>query len=202
MLAVALECPLNAQTGYGYLRGKDPLILGVKKIVLEARRGDWRAVEAEALKLAWQFKELREDLGLDLEKDFLDAARSKSMVPLSREITRLVYAAVVQKFHWNEKEELKLFGRSKSRVEAAAYYYQEILSLGVKRFDEKKDEKQDAAILEAFDAMRRSLGSPGLLGVNARPPDLEAFRRARGTVQNALKKVFPVVEEKAKEKSG
>ena len=72
---------LPAQTGYGYRKGQDPMVLSVKKIVLAARRDRWAEAVEEAGKLEWFFKEIREDLRVDLGKDFREAAGSRSEGP-------------------------------------------------------------------------------------------------------------------------
>ena len=184
---------LPAQIGYGYKKGRDPLILSIKRIVLGSRQGRWSSVQREYRKLGWQFQELAEDLDVDLSGSFLKALEGRSMNALSVEISRLLYHTVMQKLYWNEKEKLREFIKAKSRTDAALYYYEEILSIGVRNFDRKRKRNHHRRILDAFAALRRSVGSAGLFGFQARPPDLGQFKAKRIVILNLLKDVYPHV---------
>jgi hypothetical protein len=194
----ALGSPLCSQRSSEYKRGQDPLILCVKRIALGARQSKWDEVLAEAKRLDWQFQELRRDLKVDVEKEFLAAVASQSMNALSREVSRLLYHAIEQKLYWNEVEELKPFSRAKSRLDATLYYYEEVLAPGVKRYDEVNKKAEHLRILEVFTELRRSCGSPGLFGLQARPPELDSFRHFHGKLQGILQEVYPHLRPQAK----
>lgn len=193
VVAAFLPVSVSAKTGYGYKKSEDPLILGVKKIILDARGGDWSSARGEWARLGWQFREFRDDLGIDIGGRMERAIRSQSMSDLAREISRLLYYAVVQKFLWNERERCERYVPAKSRVEAALFYYEEILSIGVRDHDRSRRSEIHRRILDAFKSLRKSIGSPGLFGIGGREPDLQAFRTQAEAILTHLTEVYPFV---------
>lgn len=170
-------------------------------MILSARNGEWDAVAHEVDALAWQFEELRTDLRVELEKGFRAAVAKRSTSDLALEVGSLTYFSIVQKFHWNHKEELSNYVRSKSRVDAARSYYEEILAIGVRNRDRLTKTDYHEETLAAFDKLRKSLGSPGLFGINARSPSVDDFKAGERAVLARLRRVYPQVkeiEEKAK----
>jgi hypothetical protein len=179
--------------GYGYKKSEDPFVLGIKRIILNARTGAWPAARKEFTRLDWLFLELKTDVGADLAGDFEKALESQSLAGLSREISRVLYYAVAQKFLWNRKEECAKYVPAQSRVEAALFYYDEILSLGVRDHDRKTGSTLHKEIKEEFEILRRAIGTAGLFGILARPPDLKAFAASSDAVLQRLRQVYPHV---------
>jgi hypothetical protein len=202
-LAAALDpSTAMAKVGYGYKKSEDPLVLGVKRVVLHARKGEWPSGESEFSRLHWQFVEFRDDLQVDIEERFDAALKTRSLPVLSREVCRVMYFAIVQKFYWNRRERCEKYVPAKSRLEAAIFYYEQILAIGVRDYDRKnRSSIQDEIELE-FKILRKSIGTAGLFGIGARDPDLKGFSESSERVLEYLRRVFPyVVEKTSKERS-
>lgn len=190
-----------AKVGYGYKKSEDPLVLGVKRVVLHARKGEWPAGESEFSRLHWQFVEFRDDLQVDIEERFADALESRSLAVLSREVCRVMYFAIVQKLYWNRRERCEKYVPAKSRLEAAIFYYEQILAIGVRDFDRKNRLNIQDEIQREFKILRMSIGTAGLFGIGARTPDLKGFSESSERVLAYLRRVFPhVTEETSKER--
>jgi hypothetical protein len=186
-----LSPPLAAKVGYGYKKSEDPLVLGIKRIIYAARNGDWGGCEAEFRRLDWQFQEFRDDLAIDIEDDFASSIRARTLEELSRGVCKVMYLAVKQKFHWNRVEGCKKYVPAKSRVEAALFYYEEILSIGVRDYDGKNGKEVHRRLHAEFRTLRGAIGTAGLFGLGAREPDLEAFSKSSEAVLAGLREVYP-----------
>lgn len=202
-LAVSLEpSTAVAKVGYGYKKSEDPLVIGIKRVILYARKGEWLSGESEFRRLHWQFVEFRNDLQVDIEEQFEVALETRSLPVLSREICRVMYFAIVQKFYWNRRESCRKYVPAKSRLEAAIFYYEQILAIGVRDFDRKNRLDIQGEIQREFKILRKSIGTAGLFGIGARKPDLAGFSKSSERVLSKLRRVFPyVVEEAPKERS-
>jgi hypothetical protein len=191
----------EAAAGYGYRKAEDPLVLAVKRIILRARRGDWDSVSSEFQRLDWQFAELKKDLDVDIAGRFEKAIGKESLAALSPEICRVMYFAVVQKLHWNRVEECKKYVRAKSRTEAALFYYEEILAIGTRDYDEKNGTDLHGSTLKDFEILRQSIGTAGLFGIGSRPPDMQAFEEGAERILERLRQVYPYLSATADPRS-
>ena len=176
---------------YGYAKAEDPLVLGVKSAIGHARAERWEALDEAIASLDWQIKELREDIGVDLEPVIRKAVESRKFDKIAYAITQLVYQAFVQKLHWNEKEKLERYVPARARLDAAQFYYEEILSHAVRRADQSQKEQRHREVLRRMRKLRSTLGSPGLFGVGKREPDLAKFRTLAGETVTLLRAVYP-----------
>lgn len=200
LVLVALLTWPRPAAGYGYDREVDPLLNAFRAAIRAARAGDVDAAREQAGLVAWQLEELRG--GQDLKVDFAAAlARAHRPGAPADEVvgawTNLVYLALLQKFHWNLLEELREFHRARARLESAVAYYEVALAGYVRRDDAQRRQVDPAApsrhedIVRRFERARAALGSPGLFGAGARPPDLAAFREATLGIAGHLNAVFP-----------
>lgn len=181
---------VSAQT-YGYERAEDPLIIGVKQVIAACRKGEHDRVREHVAALSWQIDELRSDVKVDLRKPIDEAVSSKDVQQLGYALTHLVYQAMRQKFHWNEQEKLESYGRARARLDAAEFCYTEILSHAVRRADKAQKKQRHEAILKEFEALRKSLGTPGLFGAGRQEPDLSAFKSGTEVIVERLREVYP-----------
>jgi hypothetical protein len=171
-------------------------------VILHARKGEWSSGQSEFRRLHWQFVEFRNDLQVDIEDRFEAALKTKSLSVLSREICRVMYFAIVQKFYWNRRESCSKYVPAKSRLEAAIFYYEQILAIGVRDFDRKNRMNIQGEILREFKILRKSIGTAGLFGIGARKPDVPGFSKSSERVLSELRRVFPyVIEEASKDRS-
>jgi hypothetical protein len=106
-----------------------------------------------------------------------------------------MYLAVVQKFHWNLAEGCRKYVPARSRVEAALFYYEEILSIGVRDFDRKNETRSHETIQSEFKTLRHAVGTAGLFGIGARKPDLKRFETSSELVLELLRQAFPYLED-------
>ena len=181
--------PLSAQT-YGYKQAEDPLIKGVKKAIQVAREKDFDQLTSAFESLQWQVDELKEDIAIDMSEPLGEALKSKDIRRVTYSLTELVFHAILQKFHWNENESLKKFVPARSRIEAAEFYYDEILSHAVRRADKSLKAQRHRTIKAEFKALKKSLGSTGLFGVGKRAPDLAAHQKSSKRIEKLLREVY------------
>ena len=193
-LVSLLGTPAAAQVGYGYQRAEDPLVLSIKRVILEARQDRWDLAIREFTKLKWQFDEFKNDLGIEIRRQFRGALEARSIPQLSHEIARVMYYAVVQKFYWNRAENCERYVPAKSRVEAALFYYDEILSIGVRSHDMKAKTELDRTIQVEFKLLRKTIGSSGVFGIGARSPEPRAFAKTAQRIVALLRVAYPTVE--------
>ena len=179
----------DAQT-YGYKKAEDPLIKGVKRAIQLSRQKDFEQLDRAVKGLQWQVDELKEDIGVDLQMNLERAVASRELRAITYAMTELVFQASLQKFHWNAKESLKKFVPARSRVDAAEFYYDEILSHAVRRADKKLEKERHKAIKQEFAALKKSLGSTGLFGVGKREADLPAHKRSAAKIEKLLREVY------------
>ncbi len=191
-LLIALLSPrLAVAQGYGYKKEEDPLVLGVKQAISAARKNQHDQVAATVKTLEWQVRELRDDVRVDM-KPVIDAAlATKDVRRIGYALTELVFHATRQKFHWNQAEKLADHARARARLQAARFYYDEILSHAVRRADAMLKKKRHEAILVHFEQLRSATGSPGLFGAGKRPPDLPKYSKASADVESLLREVYP-----------
>lgn len=187
--------------GYGYTREEDPLLKAVQVAVRSAREGDVAGARAQVKRVEWQTDELKapEDLKVDFAPR-LAAAHEGDPASEARVVeawANLVYLALLQKLHWNLKEELKEYHRAKARLDSAQAYYELVLAGNVKEDDRRRREQDPQApsrhedVMRQLEKARQALGTPGLFGVGARPPDPAAFREATVRLVGHLNAVFP-----------
>jgi len=176
--------------GYGYTREEDPLLKGVKRAILHARLNQWEKVEEDVERLSWQVEELREDIQVDIGPLLQKVVASRDLKELGKGLLNLVYLALIQKFFWNQKEKLTRYIPAKARLYSAEIYYQEILAPTVRRYDARTGKNLHREITERFKSLPKTLGSPGLFGMGARPPDLESFQRLAREIEDRLNEIF------------
>ena len=190
MVAVmTVSLPAQAQS-YGYGREKDPLILGVKKAIREARADESAALEKAVSNLSWQVDEIKVELGVDLKAEIDQAIAGKDSKKIAYALTHLVFQALRQKFHWNTKEKLAQYMKARSRLDAAQFYYESILSHAVRRADKSGSLQRHREILQWFRKSRETLGSPGLFGVGKKNPELKLFVACTEKIETLILEVF------------
>lgn len=198
-LVVVLAAP-RAALAYGYTREADPLLRSFEEAVRGARQGRFDAARAQVEAVAWQLEELRspEDLRVDVEPT-LRAAHGPGATEAGviAAWANLVYLALLQKLHWDLKEQLGDYHRARARLDSAEAYYELALAGNVRRHDEERRRLDPGApsrhddIVRRFAAAREALGSPGLFGTGARAADPRAFRAAAVAIAGHLRAVFP-----------
>lgn len=185
---------------YGYTREDDPLVQAFRAAVEAARGGDLEAAHKQVERVQWQVDELKaeNDLRVDLGPTLARAHQGSeaSAEAAVQAWVNLVYLAVLQKFHWDLQEKLEDYHKARARLDAAQTYYELALAGNLKEDDRRRREADPQApsrhedVLASFKAAREALGSPGLFGVGARAPDLEAFRKATLRIAGHLNAVF------------
>lgn len=195
LLAVASAGPAF---GYGYTREEDPLLRAFEAAVRAARTGDVAAATAQVDAVRWQTDELKDDVRVDFGPTLRRAhEKGATEAGIVQAWANLVYLALLQKFHWNLKEQLGDYHKARPRLEAAQAYYEAALAGNVRRHDEERRKADPRApsrhddILARFAAARQALGSPGLFGSGARAADPAAFRTAVVGIAGHLRVVFP-----------
>ncbi len=185
-------------TPYGYSRADDPLLHAFDAAVRAARRRDLAQARARLAEVRWQIDELKQDLRVDLDPALARAHADGASPDAAVEAwANLVYLALLQKFHWNLAERLADYGRGRARLESAVAYYELALAGNVRRQDAARREADPRApsrhedIVRRFEVARSALGSPGLFGTGARPPDVERFREAVVAIAGHLRAAFP-----------
>jgi len=177
--------------GYGYTKEEDPLLKSTKKAILYGKRGEWDRVAKEIKALSWQIEELKVDFHMDMGPILEKALKSKNMQKLAKALANLTYLALIQKFYWNAKEKLKRYVPAKARLYSAEIYYTEILHGNVRKYDHRNGTEFHREIMERFKAARWTLGSPGLFGVGARPPEPKRFKELALQIMERIEKVYP-----------
>ncbi|MCA8960855.1 MAG: hypothetical protein KDC38_10095, partial [Planctomycetes bacterium] len=190
VLGGGLEAPAAAQS-YGYEKDQDPLVLGVKKAISAARKEDWSEVRATIATLEWQVEELRHDVRVEMKPVLDRAIETEDAQHIGYALTQLVFQSLRQKLHWNNAEKLEHHARARMRLQAARFYYEEILSHTVRRADRARKEKRHEEILATFDELRRALGSPGLFGAGKADPKPEVFSHLSEKLEKSLREVYP-----------
>jgi len=176
---------------YGYSREEDPLVLGVKQALGQAHSGDWKGVQETRQTLATFLEELDPVGELELASDLDAAIQSQDAAAVAQSLAHLTFQALRRKLAENERERLDQPVPARTRLEAARFYYQEILSPGVLQADALDHTERHRAILDDLDAMRRALGSAGLFGLGERPSDLAEFRSGAREIMEEICVVYP-----------
>ncbi len=184
-------CPRSDAQTYGYVKEEDPLLLGAKKVIALARERDFRGVRKAVDSLEWQVDELKRDVGVDLEAVLDEAVASENPTRIAYAITHLVFQAMRQKFHWNEREKLANTVNARARLDSARFYYDEILSHAVRRADRAEEKTRHREISAALREMRETIGSPGLFGVGGKKSDPDAFANLARGIERRLHEVYP-----------
>lgn len=186
--------------GYGYAREADPLLRSFEEAIRAARQGRLEVARAQVDTVQWQLDELREadDLHVDIEAALRrahgDGASEGGVVAAW---ANLVYLALLQKLHWNIKEQLSDYHKARARLDSAWSYYELALAGNVRKHDEERRRADPRApsrhedIVRRFEVAREALGSPGLFGTGARAPDPRAFREAAVAIAGHLRAAFP-----------
>lgn len=189
-----------AARGYGYTREDDPLLRSFEEAVRSARQGRLEVARTQVEAVRWQLDELRasEDLGVDFGPELRRVhAQGATEGRVVAGWANLVYLALLQKLHWNLKEQLADYHKARARLDSARAYYELALAGNVRRHDEERRRADPRApsrhedIVRRFDAASAALGSPGLFGTGARAPDPRAFREAAVAIAGHLRAVFP-----------
>lgn len=191
LLLLGVLCSRVGAQGYGYSRSDDPLLKQVKQAIAAARAGDRERLDEAMDALGWQVTEVREKLAVDLEEPLRAARTSGSVEAVGHGLAHLVFQVIRLKFDSNQKDRLDRYGVARARVDAAKFYYQEILSHAVRRADSAEDTSRHASILDDFRALTSALGSPGLFGLGQSDPDLPKFQKAADSIVRRLREVFP-----------
>ncbi|MFQ5653663.1 MAG: hypothetical protein ACE5GW_02895 [Planctomycetota bacterium] len=189
--------------GYGYKKQEDPLILGVKAAIAHALAGEKKDLARAVGSLSWQVDELRGEMAIDMGPVLDRALSGGNPNRIAYALTQLVFHAMHQKFHWNLREKLKRHVPARSRLDAAHFYYQEILSGAVRRADSVTRRDRHKRIEAQFLKLRSTLGSSGLFGIGSKPPSPEEFRMISDDIVGLLREVYPdflMEKEEKKEK--
>lgn len=199
VVVLLCSCPSLAW-GYGYGRDEDPLLKAFQTAVTAAQSDDVAGARAALADVRWQLEELKqaEDLGVDLRPRLSAAhAEGATSAQLLESWANLLYLALLQKFHWNLREDLADYHKARARLESALAYYESALAGNVRKDDLRRRQADPKApsrhedVIAQFTAARQALGSPGLFGAGERDPDPAAFRAAVRRIAGHLKAVFP-----------
>ncbi|MCO5170660.1 MAG: hypothetical protein M9894_30385 [Planctomycetes bacterium] len=186
--------------GYGYTREEDPLLRAFDEAVRATRQRRFDVARAQLHSVQWQVDELRspDDLRVDLEPLLRRAhGEGATEAGVIAAWANLVYLALLQKFHWNLREQLTDYHKARARLESAWGYYEIALAGNVRQHDAERRKQSPEApsrhddVVRRFEVARAALGSPGLFGVGARAPDPKAFRAAVVAIAGHLRAVFP-----------
>lgn len=200
VLAMCLLALLaRVAAGYGYTREADPLLRAFEEVVRSARQRRYDVARGQLDAVRWQLDELRDptDLRVDVEPVLARANEAPTEAGVIGAWANLVYLALLQKLHWNMKEQLADYHKARARLDSAWAYYEVALAGNVRRHDEERRRLDPGApsrhedIVRRFEVARAALGSPGLFGTGARPPDPRAFREAAVAIAGHLRAVFP-----------
>ncbi len=177
--------------GYGYTADEDPLLASFRSALQAVRAGDWQQAAQALEDSRWQLDELLDDFSLDLAPTLNEARDTQDARGFASAFANLVYLATLQKFLWNNKEELADFDAGRARLVSARAYYEEVLAGNVQSRDAATGTELHDELLALFEDARRSLGSPGLFGVGAEASDPAAFKAASQAIAERLKRCFP-----------
>lgn len=189
LLLLGATSPLPGQS-YGYTKEEDPLVKGVKAAIKCARDEDAEALAAAVEVLGPSVREVREGLSVDLAPLIGAAVESGDVRKVAYTLTQLAFQSMRQKLRSNLDESLADAAISRSRLDAAQFYYEELLSPTVRRADKAQEKERHRTILREFRDLRSTLGSPGLFGAGAKDPDPAAFERGAARIEARLREVY------------
>lgn len=187
--------PATESFGYSYgLRGKDTLEAVYENVLLLIEKNDYIGIKREAEKIDVPFRNFDNYYGINLKPAFLRAIEQEDGQKLIITLEQLVYFAIREKLYWNRKEELKQAIAARARLRVISQYFG-LLKEKIKQHDRKNGSAYRSEIVKLLVDMSATLGSPGVFGYQARPPDLETFTALGKRLEEVFVVIFPHFEE-------
>jgi len=180
---------------YSYgTRGKDTLEAVYENVVVLIRENNYAGIKKEAEKIDVPFKNFDNYYGINLKPVFLQSIEQEDGEKLIMTLEQLVYFAIREKLYWNRKEELKKPIAARARLRVISQYFG-LLKPKIKQHDRRNNSAYRGDIVKLLVNMSNTLGSPGIFGYQARPPDLEAFSTFGKQLEEIFVVIFPHFEE-------
>jgi len=174
---------------YSYgTRGKDTLEAVYEDVVTLIEEKNFIEIKKEAEKIVVPFSNFDNYYGINLQPAFLQAIEQEDGKTLVITLEQLVYFAIREKLYWNRKEELTKPIAARARLRVISQYFG-LLKQKIKRYDQKNNSAYRSEIVKLLVGMGETLGSPGIFGYQAKPPDLESFT----TLAERLEKIFVLI---------
>jgi len=177
--------------GYGYgTRGKDTLVAVYEDIVGFIEENNYEAIKKETEKIEVPLSNYHKYYSIDLRQVFVQAIEQKDADALIRNMEQLIYFAVREKLYWNNKEKLEKGVAANARLRVVLQYYM-LFKPKIEKYDKENSISLNSEIANLIVGMKKSLGTPGTFGYDAKPPDLEEFRKLSSRLEEVLVMIFP-----------
>ncbi len=196
-LLVVSFSPFGVEESFGYsygMRGKDTLEAVYEDVVALIEEKNYAEIKKEAEKIEVPFKNFYNYYGINLKPAFLQAIEQEDGKKLIITFEQLVYFAIREKLYWNRKEELKKAIAARARLRVISQYFG-LLKQKIKAHDRENKSSYRGEIVKLLVDMSATLGSPGVFGYQARPPDLETFTALGKRLEEVFVIIFPHFKE-------
>lgn len=177
--------------GYGYgTRGKDTLVAVYEDVVGFIEENNYEAIKKEVEKIDVPLSNYLKYYSIDLRQGFVQAIEQKDADALIMSMEQLIYFAVREKLYWNNKEKLKKSVAANARLKVILQYYM-LFKPKIEKYDKENSISLNSEIANLIVGMKKSLGSPGIFGYDAKPSDIEEFRKLSIRLEEVLVMIFP-----------
>ncbi len=177
--------------GYGYgTRGKDTLVAVHENIVGFIEENNYEAIKMEAEKIEVPLSNYLKYYNIDLRQGFVQAIEQKDAGALIKSMEQLIYFAVREKIYWNNKEKLEKNVAANAGLKVILQYYM-LLKPKIEKYDKENSTSLNSETTNLIMGMKKTLGSPGTFGYDAKPPDFEEFRKLSSHLEEVLVTIFP-----------
>lgn len=186
--------------GYGaYLNNiaDDPVANFYTHIRLLMKEGNWAEMEVKLKqeKIKKQLDDLNSLTKNNLESRFIQAFQSKEEQTVQSLLFEFYAETIQEKFYWSLKESLKETDASTVRLTIAKIFFTQILAPRIMESDRQSQKTEHPkndyeTILKLFGECELALGSVGMFGIGAVPPNSEEYKKSALQIVVLLKKYY------------
>lgn len=195
-----LFASISFAQGYGaYLNNlvDDPVANFYTQIRLLLKEGNWAEMESKLKqeKVKKQIEDLNTLTKNNLESQFLKAIQSHDENQIQLLLFEFYAETIQEKFYWSLQEELKKTDASTVRLTIAKIFFSNILAQRIMESDRlslktSEPKKEYETILKLFAECELALGSVGMFGIGAIPPNPAQFKQNALQIVALLKKHY------------
>lgn len=179
----------------------DPVSNLYSNISLLMKSDAWEDIEKKLFeeKVKKQFEDLKKITQQNLLDDFKTGIEQKNKETIKNLLFRFYAETIQEKFYWNLKEGLKDLITTTVRLTIAKAFFSNVLAPRILEGDRQSQKtetptKEYETILGLFDECEIALGSAGVFGLGAVPPDTKRFREKALKIVEHLKKFYTFTE--------